>query len=94
VHQDFQLKSLEVIAMESKQLNDFINSVMRSDEFQKLQQEVANHMIDKMNTFPFESDDDVRLVSARLRDAFYLGVNHESTRGMMALIGKNKRKVV
>ncbi|MFJ8528515.1 hypothetical protein [Bacillus sp. NPDC094106] len=80
--------------METKRVNDFINNVIGSDEFQKLQQEVVNQMFNKMKDFPFESDDDVRLVSSRLRDGFYLGVNYELTRKMIALIGKKERKGV
>lgn len=74
--------------MDTKQINDFINSVMRSNEFQKLQQEVANHIFEKMNTFPFESDEDVRLVSARIRDSFYLSVNYQVSKKMISLMGK------
>ncbi|WP_242289656.1 MULTISPECIES: hypothetical protein [Bacillus cereus group] len=74
--------------METKQINDFINSVMGSNEFQRLQQEVVNHIFEKMNTFSFESDDDVKLVSARLRDSFYLGVNYQVSKKMISLMGK------
>lgn len=74
--------------METKQINDFINSVMGSNELQKLQQEVANQMFNKMKGFPFESEDDVRLVSARLRDSFYLSVNYQVSKKMISLMGK------
>ncbi|HFJ9376704.1 TPA: hypothetical protein ACGW65_000956 [Bacillus paranthracis] len=76
--------------METKQINDFINSVMGSNEFQRLQQEVANQMINRMNDFPFESEDDVRLVSARLRDSFYLSVNYQVSKKIISLMGKKK----
>lgn len=74
--------------METKQINDFINSVMGSNELQKLQQEVANQMFNKMKGFPFKSEDDVRLVSARLRDSFYLSVNYQVSKKMISLMGK------
>ncbi|KXY51078.1 hypothetical protein AT268_31745 [Bacillus cereus] len=76
--------------METKQINDFINSVMGSNEFQRLQQEVANQMINRMNDFSFESEDDVRLVSARLRDSFYLSVNYQVSKKIISLMGKKK----
>ncbi|MEI3892407.1 MULTISPECIES: hypothetical protein [unclassified Bacillus (in: firmicutes)] len=76
--------------METKQINDFINSVMGSNEFQRLQQEVANQIINRMNDFPFESVDDVKLVSARLRDSFYLSVNYQVSKKMISLMGKKK----
>ncbi|SME50809.1 hypothetical protein BACERE00183_04635 [Bacillus cereus] len=76
--------------METKQINDFINSVMGSNKFQRLQQEVANQMINRMNDFPFESEDDVRLVSARLRDSFYLSVNYQVSKKIISLMGKKK----
>lgn len=76
--------------METKQINDFINSVMGSNEFQRLQQEVANQMINRMHDFPFESEDDVRLVSARLRDSFYLSVNYQVSKKIISLMGKKK----
>lgn len=76
--------------METKQINDFINSVMGSNEFQRLQQEVANQIINRMNDFPFESEDDVRLVSARLRDSFYLSVNYQVSKKIISLMGKKK----
>ncbi|MCU5281446.1 hypothetical protein [Bacillus thuringiensis] len=76
--------------METKQINDFINSVMGSNEFKRLQQEVANQMINRMNDFPFESEDDVRLVSARLRDSFYLSVNYQVSKKIISLMGKKK----
>ncbi|WP_242298627.1 hypothetical protein [Bacillus cereus group sp. BfR-BA-01382] len=76
--------------METKQINDFINSVMGSNEFQRLQQEVTNQIINKMKCFPFESEDDVRLVSARLRDSFYLSVNYQVSKRMISLMGEKK----
>ncbi|MED0951653.1 MULTISPECIES: hypothetical protein [Bacillus cereus group] len=76
--------------METKQINDFINSVMGSNEFQRLQQEVTNQIINKMKYFPFESEDDVRLVSARLRDSFYLSVNYQVSKRMISLMGEKK----
>lgn len=76
--------------METRRINDFINSVMGSNEFQRLQQEVANQMINRMNDFPFESEDDVRLVSARLRDSFYLSVNYQVSKRMISLMGDKK----
>ncbi|MDX5808541.1 MULTISPECIES: hypothetical protein [unclassified Bacillus cereus group] len=76
--------------METKQINDFINCVMGSNEFQRLQQEVTNQIINKMKDFPFESEDDVRLVSARLRDSFYLSVNYQVSKRMISLMGDKK----
>ncbi|PES55617.1 hypothetical protein CN384_06870 [Bacillus thuringiensis] len=76
--------------METKQINDFINSVMGSNEFQRLQQEVTNQIINKIKYFPFESEDDVRLVSARLRDSFYLSVNYQVSKRMISLMGEKK----
>ena len=73
--------------MDTKQINNLINSIIGTEEFKKMQQDVAEKLFEKMENFPFESDDDVLLVSSRVRDYFELGMRFETTKKMTKLMG-------
>lgn len=73
--------------METKKINDLINSIISSEEFEKLQDQVSQQIYEKVKTFPFESDDDVRLVMIRVKDQFVSGFNYKTARMLFSLMG-------
>lgn len=48
-------------------------------------------MFEEIKDFPFESDDDVRLVFTRIRDVFTLGFNFQTSREMTKYMGINNK---
>lgn len=73
--------------METKQINDLINSVISSEEFKVSQEDIAKEILKNLKDFPFESDDDVRLAVIRIKEVFIAGLNYQVSKNMISLMG-------
>lgn len=78
--------------METKKINDLVNSILGTDEFKSLQQEVAEKLFSKLTDFPFESEDDVRLMVIRIKESFVAGLNYQTSKKMIRLMDTDSIK--